>query len=70
MSSRADAAIAKVQSNLNAFKEKIELRGAKKFGTLPQRIRWVIITMSEAAVFLVIGLLRMFSTMGLKAYVL
>ena len=70
MSARVDAAIQKVQSNLNAFKEKVELRGAKKFGTLPQRMRWVLITVSEAAVFLVIGVLRMLSVFALKLYVM
>ena len=70
MSDRIDVAVKNVKQQLDAFKQKVELRGAKKWGSLPQRMRYVVITLSEAAFFLATGLIETFSFILLKSYVI
>ena len=69
MSDKVLSAVENVKQELNQFKTKIELRGANKWGSLPQRMRWVVVTLSQAAIFLGTGLLEAFSYILLKSYV-
>ena len=68
MASKIDSSIEGVREKLNNFIVEQNLKGSKKWGSLQQRVRWVLTQITEAVVYLGIGIVEAIVTIILKSY--
>ena len=68
MASKVDSGIQSVREKLNNFIVEQNLKGSDKWGSLQQRLRWVLTQITEAVVFLVLGVVESVVTIVLKSY--
>ena len=68
MASKIDSGIQSVREKLNNFIVEQNLKGSDKWGSLQQRVRWVLTQITEAVAYLVLGLVESVVTIVLKSY--